>query len=505
MPDFARHVLDALPSTVYTTDLEGRITSANRSWSRFAVENGAPGLASEAAVRGTSLLDAFNDPGYRTQVMQALDALRSGTVSKVTWEFPCNSPSEERVFLMHITPLREGGLPITGFVFSTVDITPSHRSREALMETSLALARPIDLDRVFVEVGHQLRRAVPALEFSVWITESDGESTRLVYALAEDGNVSGTETRFAAVVKAAIARQEVAVSLAGSGQCLAAPMEAGGQALGAMALYSESLGTRQEVDEASRVLATIAAQAGAAIDRSRLVRRVGQKRRLEAIGEVATGVAHELRNPLFGISSAAQLLRFRAREDVVVEKNVGRILREVDRLSRMVTSLLEFGRPKPTTLAPLDPDLIWDEVLEGQRGLLESRALLVRRARPPRSALIQGDAEKIAQVFLNLLVNAADHAPTASDLVLESTVLPSGGWRMQLTNPGPPVPPDVLERVFEMFFSTKSGGTGIGLALCQRIVEEHGGQIAMRSAAEAGTSVSIELAAAPPTPAHQVV
>lgn len=499
MPDFARHVLDALPSTVYTTDLEGRITSANRSWSRFAVENGAPALANEAAVRGTSLLEAFNDPGYRTQVAQALDLLRSGAVPKVTWEFPCNSPTEERVFLMHITPLREGGLAITGFVFSTVDITLSHRSREALMDTSLALARPIDLDRVFIEVGHQLRRAVPALEFSVWITDSDGESTRLVYALSEDGDASGAQARFETLVSEAIARQDIALSLDESGQSLAAPMEAAGKALGAMALYSESLGTRQEVEEAARVLGTIAAQAGAAIDRSRLVHRVGQKRRLEAIGEVATGVAHELRNPLFGISSAAQLLRFRAREDVVVEKNVGRILREVDRLSRMVTSLLEFGRPKPIALAAIDPDVIWDEVLEGHRGLLESRALLMRRLRPPRPALIQGDAEKLAQVFLNLLVNATDHAPPASDLVLESAALPFGGWRMQLTNLGPAVPADVLERVFEMFFSTKSGGTGIGLALCQRIVEEHGGQIAMRSSAETGTSVSIELPASPPS------
>jgi signal transduction histidine kinase len=107
-------------------------------------------------------------------------------------------------------------------------------------------------------------------------------------------------------------------------------------------------------------------------------------------------------------------------------------------------------------------------------------------------------------VFLNLLVNAADHAPVASDLVLETTVLPSGGWRMQLTNPGPAVPPDVLERVFEMFFSTKTGGTGIGLALCQRIVEEHGGHIGMRSSAEAGTSVSIELPAVPPAAVQQV-
>ena len=224
-----------------------------------------------------------------------------------------------------------------------------------------------------------------------------------------------------------------------------------------------------------------------------IVRRVGQKRRLEAIGEVATGVAHELRNPLFGISSAAQLLRFRAREDVVVEKNVGRILREVDRLNKMVTSLLEFGRPKPIALVPGDPDHVWDEVLEGQRGLLESRTLVVRRSRPAHPVRVRLDPEQLAQVFLNLLVNAADHAPPGTDLAMESAPAPHGGWRFRLTNGGPPIPPDVLGRVFEMFYSTKPGGTGIGLALCQRIVEEHGGQIAMESHPDSGTTVTVTL------------
>src|ERR1700716_2304116 len=106
-----------------------------------------------------------------------------------------------------------------------------------------------------------------------------------------------------------------------------------------------------------------------------------RKRRLDAIGEVCAGVAHELRNPLFGISSAAQLLRFRVKDDPVVEKNVGRILREVERLNSMVTSLLEYGRPSPIRLEPGDPDAVWDEVIENHRGQLESRALLLNRTR----------------------------------------------------------------------------------------------------------------------------
>jgi len=217
-------------------------------------------------------------------------------------------------------------------------------------------------------------------------------------------------------------------------------------------------------------------------------------------------VAHELRNPLFGISSAAQLLRFRAREDPVVEKNVGRILREVERLNRMVTALLEYGRPTALRLQPGDPDAVWDEVLEGYRGRLESRALVLHRTRaapptPPASpASVHWalDPEQLAQVFVNVLVNAIDAAPEASDLVLASTVLPNRAWRCRLTNGGPAIPPETLARVFEIFYSSKPGGTGIGLALCQRIIEEHRGTISLESIPECGTTVAITLPAVGP-------
>jgi signal transduction histidine kinase len=270
----------------------------------------------------------------------------------------------------------------------------------------------------------------------------------------------------------------------------------------------------QRLAEMERVFITLASQTAAAIERAWLVRRVESKRRLEAIGEVATGIAHELRNPLFGISSAAQLLRFRIREDPVVEKNVGRILKEVERLNRMVGSLLDYGRPKAIALAPGDPDAVWDEVLEQQQGRLEAKGIRVVRARAadaapngvsngvsngvpegtvPRCAI---DAEQLAQVFVNVLVNAIDAAPESSDLALQSAILPTGAWRCRLQNGGPAIPPEVLPRVFEIFYSAKTGGTGIGLALCQRIMDEHRGSIGIESAPETGTVVSIHLPAA---------
>lgn len=497
MTEFARQVLDALPLTIYTTDLAGNITSANRSWSQFAQDNGAPKLASEQSVCGSSLWNAFADPGYTKQVRSAMDTLLEGRVNKVAWEFPCSSPTEERVFLMQITALRDAGHHVTGFVFSTVDITPSHRSREALIDTGLALARPIELGRVFFEVGHQLRRAMSTELFAVWLSPAEGSEAELVFSLADDGDTTGIEAKYGALAREAMVDGKLLLIEEGTSVRIVAPMSAGSDCIGTMLLLSDGLNTRQDREEAQRVVATLAAQAGAAIERVRLVQRVAHKQRLEAVGEVATGVAHELRNPLFGISSAAQLLRFRAREDVVVERNVGRILREVERLSRMVTSLLEFGRPKPIALVLGDPDVVWDEVLEGQKGLLEARALAVRYTRPVQPMRLLIDPEQLAQVFLNLLVNAADHAPPATDIYMDSVQLPGGGWRFRIQNGGPAIPADVLARVFEMFYSTKPGGTGIGLALCQRIVEEHGGRISIDSAPETGTTVTITLPAAP--------
>jgi PAS domain S-box-containing protein len=511
---FERRILDALPLTIYTVDLDGRITSTNRSWARFAQANGASALADESTVLGTSIWDAVVDRSPREAIERAMMMLRTGRAQVMRWEFPCNSPDEERVFLMQITPIRSGERPnehaVTGFVFSTVDITPSHRSREALLDAGIALSRTIILERVYVEAALQARRAIPCEAFALAI--ANGETAALHVALQSgyedetpDGDVAPLETRLTPVWLEALANECIVARRipaaessddgvhGAEGLELTVPLTSTEGVLGAMTIRSTGLENNQRVHEAERVLATIAAQTSAAIERALLVRRVEQKRRLEAIGEVAAGVAHELRNPLFGISSAAQLLRFRAKEDPVVEKNAGRILREVERLNRMVTDLLEFGRANTARLVAGDPDRVWDDVLDGQRGRLESRALQLRRHRAEPAARCLIDPEQLAQVYLNVLVNAVDAAPEASDLTLSSSVLPNGSWKCRLHNGGPAIPAESLARAFEIFYSTKAGGTGIGLALCQRIMDEHAGTITLESAPETGTVLTIVL------------
>src|SRR3954466_14166544 len=179
-PSLERQVLDALPITVYSVDLEGRITFLNRSWSRFAQSNGAPQLCDQHAVLGASLWDAITDTAAREQVRQAMETLRAGHAGSLSWEFPCSSPTEERIFLMQVSALVQGQA-VTGYTFSTVDITPSHRAREVLIDTGMALARTISVDRVLQEVAQQLRSVMACDAVAIALADDDNARLRLMH------------------------------------------------------------------------------------------------------------------------------------------------------------------------------------------------------------------------------------------------------------------------------------------------------------------------------------
>ena len=215
---------------------------------------------------------------------------------------------------------------------------------------------------------------------------------------------------------------------------------------------------------------------------------------LTAIQDVAAGVAHELRNPVFSIASAAQLLRYRVGDDPVIETNVGRILREVERLNTLVSALLEFGRPAPAHLVDGNPEEAWDKALAAQRGAIESKGLAVKRT-TSHAARRPIDLEQLAHAFSNVLSNAIEAAPPHTELLLTSAVEADGRWRCTLKNAGTVVPPDVLPRVFDLLSSTKAGHAGIGLPVAHRILAAHGGAIDLTSDSASGTTVTIVLLA----------
>lgn len=224
--------------------------------------------------------------------------------------------------------------------------------------------------------------------------------------------------------------------------------------------------------------------------------RASVRDRVKTSQRVATAIAHELRNPVFAIASAAQLLRYRVSDDPLIERNIGRILREAERLDALVSALLEYGRPAPVLLSPADPDDVWVDVIEAQRGALESRALLVRHTAASPRARCELDAEQLASACTNVLVNAIEAAPEGTDLSISSRVTTDGAWQSRVHNDGATAPAELLPHVFEPLVSSKPGHAGIGLAVAQRIIGEHGGTIALDSSQDAGTTVTIALPAA---------
>lgn len=361
-----------------------------------------------------------------------------------------------------------------------------------VLDAAIALAPTISLERALHEVAQQVRRVAVCDAIAIAVRDADLGDFQLRQEIGFEEEPGVLADALRPQWERALSDGAPVVRDLPHGKEITVPMFSG-DVSGAITFVTSSPDSLDRLHELEALIASIAAQAAAAIERAEAVSRLGQRRRLEAIGEVSAGIARELRNPLFGISSAAQLLRFRVRDDPVIEKNVGRILREVERLNAIVSSLLEYGRPAPTRVSAADPDTIWHSVLLAKRGLLESKALVVRHHPGEPRSTCDVDAEQIAQVFVNVLANAVDAAPEGSDLTVISSALPGGGWRCQLHNDGPPILPEHLPRIFELFYSTKPGASGVGLALCQRIVADHGGSIALDSVADNGTTVTITL------------
>lgn len=223
-------------------------------------------------------------------------------------------------------------------------------------------------------------------------------------------------------------------------------------------------------------------------------REVIQSERLAAVGELAAGVAHELRNPL---TSVKLLLQHAARQPAdyrIGEQKLQLILEEIRRMEVTIQGLLDFAR-RPA-LRRIRHDL--RETLQRSLNLVEGRMqqsrVELRADISSRPLWVMGDAELLSQVFVNLFLNAIEAMP-AGGLLSVATELSDSGQLVRLTviDTGCGFPPEVLSRLFEPFATTKERGTGLGLAICRRIILEHHGQIRAGNRAEGGAVVAAEL------------
>ena len=231
-----------------------------------------------------------------------------------------------------------------------------------------------------------------------------------------------------------------------------------------------------------------------------LEEQLRQADRMAALGALAAGLSHEIRNPLMGVRATAQLLASDPALPLTFREHSRIILREVDRLNALVEGILGFARPRPVRLLPCNLNQVLEEVLALEEGGLTGRGVRVRRLYDPQIPPVQGDAAQLHQVFLNLIRNGAEAMPAGGELILRTSYeRKSPRCRgvsvavAEVVDQGPGLSPEASTHLFEPFFTTKEKGTGLGLAICQRIVQEHRGVIELHGGAAEGTCFAVLL------------
>jgi len=205
-----------------------------------------------------------------------------------------------------------------------------------------------------------------------------------------------------------------------------------------------------------------------------LQRQVKHRERLATIGQVAGAVAHEVRNPLFGITSSAQTLARGMGEGTPERELMDALLGETRRLDNLVEQLLIYGRPAAPEVRPGDLTELCRQVLELQCRAAEAKGIEVE-VQVPESLPALFDAAHLKAALLNLLKNALE---AASSRVVLRLAAAEGEWLLEISDDGPGVPADRRENVFDLYFTTKgSSGTGMGLALCRKVARDHGGEV----------------------------
>ncbi len=213
--------------------------------------------------------------------------------------------------------------------------------------------------------------------------------------------------------------------------------------------------------------------------------------RLAAMGELTAGVAHEVRNPLGVIRASVQLLEDPDSDRVRAKEAAEVIKQEIDRLDRVIKALLDFGRPSKPTLVRADlNEVIEDVVLFTERFASRSDVTIESQLAPDLPRVL-GDPDQLKQVFLNLVTNAVQAMSSGGTITLKTCA--EGEYvEVQVSDDGPGIAERDLPKVFDPFFTKRAEGTGLGLTIVHRIIDEHDGHIEVESD-QLGTVFTVSL------------
>jgi two-component system sensor histidine kinase HydH len=201
-----------------------------------------------------------------------------------------------------------------------------------------------------------------------------------------------------------------------------------------------------------------------------------QNEKLAAIGRLAAGIAHEVRNPLGVIRASASMVREHFTPGEEPYRACDFIREEIDRLNGLITALLNFARPAELRLQPVAIEQVIDKALHLTSDELQRRGITLTRESADTLPPVLADPDLVAQVVFGLLVNAAEAIDQHGRIIVR-TVSDHNEVGVEVIDTGPGILPTDSERIFEPFFTTKPTGTGLGLPMAARIVQAHGGTI----------------------------
>lgn len=252
-----------------------------------------------------------------------------------------------------------------------------------------------------------------------------------------------------------------------------------------------TLSARWGLDELEGVLRTIAERIGAVIERLQQSERDARRaEHLAAVGQMAAGIAHELRNPLMPMKILVQAAAERSPSPGLDERDLAVLEQEITRLERSIQLFLDFARPPRLEKRTFEVGELLSQLVSLLAARAEQQGVQLEHHKPEQPILLQADVGQIRQVLLNLLLNALDATARGGSILVEMAVAdhpteprPSGSglanrWlSLRVSDTGRGLPAGLGQRIFEPFVSTKETGLGLGLSICKRIVEAHDGEI----------------------------
>jgi hypothetical protein len=224
--------------------------------------------------------------------------------------------------------------------------------------------------------------------------------------------------------------------------------------------------------------------------------QVAHMERLAALGELSAHLAHEVRNPLTGISSTIQVMQSETADGSPRREVLGKVLGQLNRMEQTMGNFLRFARMPEAVVRPFDLHEPLGRVLDLIEARLRNQKIELTRDIAKDLPRLKGDPGQIEQVFLNLFINAANAMPHGGTLTVTARAEPEGTLLVEVRDTGKGISSADLEHVFRPFFTTRENGSGLGLPLSRQIIVAHDGDIWIESVPDRGTSVFVRLPAA---------